>query len=236
MKYAFVDYRISKTEEDSLNKLNISCIRVPKSDRVYEAINGHTDIQIFQSSPLKNEFIINKDIDTNFLSLLIKYNVNYSLSKNELKSSYPDDIILNALSTDNILLHKIKNTDPFILSASINKEIINVNQGYTKCSCAIVSNNAFITSDKSISNSLKSKGYDVLLIPPGDIILEGLDYGFIGGCCGLISESEMIFFGSLEKYIYGDLIKDFLKKHNITPIYLADTKLTDRGSIFVYNF
>ena len=53
---------------------------------------------------------------------------------------------------------------------------------------AVVSNKAIITSDKVIAHEAKKVDLDVLLIPPGDIILPGLDYGFIGGCCGLIEK------------------------------------------------
>ena len=69
------------------------------------------------------------------------------------------------------------------------------------------------------------------MIPSGDISLPGLDYGFIGGTCGLISKNQMAFFGNLENHPYGNHIKNFLLKYDVEPIYLSNGKLIDRGSI-----
>lgn len=235
MKFAFVDYRISDTEIKTLNTLNIKVIKVPKCHNLYNAINGHTDIQIFQTNILKNKFIINKDISIDFINELILSGANYYLSDSEISDKYPDDIILNAVSTDYMLLHNLKYTDKRILENSKGKVLIDTKQGYTRCSCAIVSENAFITSDKNIYKQLKERNFDVLLIPPGDIILEDFDYGFIGGTCGLINKKEMAFFGNLDKYKYGNDIKEFLRKHDVTPVYLNDTKLIDRGGLLVFD-
>lgn len=60
--YAFADYRITDEEIQSLLKLNIEVIKVPKCTQVYEAINGHPDIQL---NILKNnsatQLIVQKD-------------------------------------------------------------------------------------------------------------------------------------------------------------------------------
>ena len=44
--HCFVDYRVSKEELLSLSKLNMNPILIPKCNEVYEAINGHPDIQL----------------------------------------------------------------------------------------------------------------------------------------------------------------------------------------------
>ncbi|EOR19788.1 hypothetical protein A500_20195, partial [Clostridium sartagoforme AAU1] len=75
--------------------------------------------------------------------------------------------------------------------------------------------------------------FDILLLPPGDIILEGLDYGFIGGSGGLISKDKMAFFGNLKSYMYGEKVLNFLNKYGVSPIYLKDGKLQDRGSLLI---
>ncbi|WP_375546342.1 DUF6873 family GME fold protein [Clostridium tertium] len=43
----------------------------------------------------------------------------------------------------------------------------------------------------------------------------------------------MAFYGSLDLYIYGDKVKSFLKKYGVSPIYLMNEKLHDRGSLLV---
>lgn len=44
--HCFVDYRITKEELLSLSKLDLKPILVPKCNDVYDAINGHPDIQL----------------------------------------------------------------------------------------------------------------------------------------------------------------------------------------------
>jgi len=126
----------------------------------------------------------------------------------------------------------INYTDKVLLKEVNNKNLITVKQGYTKCSTVVLSDKAFITSDITISNALSTLGCEVLLLPPGDITLPGLDYGFIGGTCGMLDFNTIVFYGNLDRYPHGATIKTFLEKHNITPIYLDDTPLIDRGSIF----
>ena len=44
--HGFVDYRITNEELVNLSNLNVNPILVPKCNEVYEAINGHPDIQL----------------------------------------------------------------------------------------------------------------------------------------------------------------------------------------------
>ncbi|WP_024614977.1 DUF6873 family GME fold protein [Clostridium sp. Ade.TY] len=229
--YSFVDYRITYEEFSNLVKEGITPIKVPKSNLLYEAINGHVDIQLNILDRKSKLIVVHKDMDSDFLNNLKNLSIDFILSEKSLDSKYPKDIILNALITDNFLMHNIKYTDNTILKNSINKITLNVSQGYTKCSVVNIYDKAFITSDKIIYNTLTNSGYDTLYVPPGDIVLEGLDYGFIGGTCGMIGNNKLAFFGNLNKYKYGKDIIEFLKKHNVIPIFLKDSKLIDRGSI-----
>lgn len=229
--YSFVDYRTTEIEILNLKKQGVQPIKVPKSTLLYDAINGHVDIQLNILDKKTKTIIVHKNIENSFLTELKKNSINFVLSNTSLSNKYPGDIILNALITDNFLMHNLKYTDKNILENCIMKKLLNVTQGYTKCSVLNIYDKAFITSDKIIYNTLKNENYDVLLLPPGDIILEGLDYGFIGGTGGMIGDNKIAFFGNLNRYKYGMQVISFLKKHNITPIYLSDSKLIDRGSI-----
>ena len=90
-----------------------------------------------------------------------------------------------------------------------------------------------ITNDPGIYKTLSNDDFHVLLLPYGDIILEGFEYGFIGGVGGMISHDKLALFGDLNHYSYGKEVLNFLNNHNITPIYLKSGKLIDRGSLFV---
>ena len=228
----FVDYRTTENEINSLKKLNYDVIKIPKDNNLYEAINGHTDIQLNILN--KNTIIINKNINLSFKELLKTKNINFIESNSTLSSKYPSNISLNAYITDNYLVHNLKFTDKKILDYCKNKKTINVNQGYTKCSILPLREKVIITNDTGIYNTLKNEGFDILLLTFGDIELSGFNYGFIGGVGGMISNDSMAFFGSLDNYAFGNEVKKFLYKYDIKPIYLSNTKLIDRGSLLVF--
>lgn len=227
----FIDYRTSDEEINILQNLNINTIKVPRSSLVYPAIDGHVDIQLNILTNSSNHIIVHKNICTDFIETLDSLNISHIQSANSLSDKYPGNISLNALITKTHFIHNTKYTDPNLLSSQSNKKIINVSQGYTKCSVLPISDTAFITSDLGICKSLIHEGFDVLLIPPGDISLPSLDYGFIGGTGGMISSNTLALFGDLNSFKYGDEVKSFLYKHEIEYISLRKGKLIDRGSL-----
>lgn len=229
----FIDYRTSLEEIKQLEKLNLVPIIVPKSNILYEAINGHVDIQLNIINKEERTIIVQKSISEDYIKTLEHNNIKYIFSQKELKNSYPDNIFLNALILKDYFVHNIKYTDENILKNMKNKKIINVKQGYTKCSVLPIRDNAIITSDKGIYNSLKLENIDVLLLPPGDILLPSLNYGFIGGTGGMINENTLALFGELSNYEYGDEVYKFLYKYDVKPVALRKGKLIDRGSLFV---
>lgn len=231
MKYAIVDYRISEEEKSNLKQLGCEVLVCPPSKLLYDAICGHPDVLLHI---IDNENImVHKDMNVEFVKLLKKLGFDVSFSRNNLNSLYPYDVILNAVNLSHLFIHNINYTDPNLLKMTNNKKFINVKQGYTKCSTAIVSEEAIMTSDKNIAKALFKENIDVLLLPPGDILLPGLDYGFIGGCCGLLDDKSLAFYGDLNYYAHGKKVLEFLKKHNIEPIFLRKEKLIDRGSLFI---
>ncbi|WP_315080870.1 DUF6873 family GME fold protein [uncultured Clostridium sp.] len=232
--YCFIDYRSTKEEIDNLQKLNIEPILVPKSNNVYESINGHPDIQMnILKNSSENQIIIHKDIPSEFINLLDKKNIKYILSNSALSNTYPNDIILNSLILDDYFIHNLKYSDNNLLNSQSSKLKINVSQGYTKCSVLPIKNKALITSDVGIYSTLIDYDFDVLLLPPGDILLPNLNYGFIGGTGGLISDNKLAFFGELNHYTWGNEVNKFLYKYDVSPIYLRKGKLIDRGSLLL---
>lgn len=229
MKYFFIDERTSEEESDRLRIFG-NIIKVPKHPSVYESVCGHTDLLINILN--EKELLVHKDINTSFISLLNNLDIKVKLSLSSLEEGYPGNIILNGINLKNYFIHNLKYTDKNLLKEVNGKTLIHVKQGYSKCSTAIVTENAIITSDISIAKKLKELKFDVLLLPPGDIDLPGIDYGFIGGCSGLLDNNVMAFFGSLDNYFYGHEVKNFLKHHKVEAIYLSKGRLIDRGSIF----
>lgn len=230
MKNVIVDYRISDEEKNTLKLLGYETLICPPLKTLYEAVSGHPDmlIHIIDS----NTIIVHREMNEAFVSILKSLGKNIIFSSDSVGSSYPQDIILNAVNLKNFFIHNIKYTDSALLKMVSNKKIFNVKQGYTKCSTAILNDTAVMTSDTGIAYALRKHSIDALLLPPGDILLPGLNYGFIGGCCGLLENNVLAFYGNLKYYKYKDDVLTFLKKHHVEPVFLRDDKLIDRGSLF----
>ena len=81
-----------------------------------------------------------------------------------LSADYPEDIIYNACSTGKYFLHNLKYTAPELLAAAkaARLELIDIPQGYAKCSIAVVSENAIITYDRGIAAAIEATGGKIL--------------------------------------------------------------------------
>lgn len=158
--FCFVDYRISDLEKNTLEKLNLDIIKIPKCDTLYDAINGHVDIQVHILDKESKTILINKNMPVEFKKNLSNLKIKFIESYSDLGKSYPFNIGLNAFSINNYFIHNLKHTDKNLLSFQESKELINVKQGYTKCSCLPISENAFITNDKGLYKSLIKYNFD----------------------------------------------------------------------------
>ncbi|MBQ8999245.1 MAG: hypothetical protein IJ086_11240, partial [Clostridium sp.] len=65
----------------------------------------------------------------------------------------------------------------------------------------------------------------------GHIDLFELNYGFIGGCSGLISDDELAFFGDITSHPDYNKILEFVISKNKKLVCLSSEKLLDLGSI-----
>lgn len=167
---------------------------------------------------------------------------------------YPGDCIFNAACTGKFFIHNTKITDKKLLEEAkkAGMRIIDVKQGYAKCNCLIVDERSIITSDAGIAEKCRkynvsarsatqpsgssdavlheSDTIDCLLINPGNILLEGFEYGFIGGASGRICD-EIIFSGDLSAHPDCARISDFITERGLKIRYFKDYPLTDIGSI-----
>ncbi|MEG3007009.1 MAG: hypothetical protein RR806_06020 [Oscillospiraceae bacterium] len=223
---AFGEEKIKK----SLRDLSIEVIECKGSADIDLSIRNHSDINIHY---LGNGDIICNNKLNELKKILLQKNFNVIDSQKSILSPYPDDISLNYFAINNMIFGNITNIDAGILHYYQNKSysFINVNQGYAKCTTCIVDNNSVITSDIGSAQIYKKCGLDVLLIDSGDIDLQGYDYGFIGGCSGLISKNILAFSGDITKHKNWNKIKAFLSDRNVKYICLTDERLVDIGSI-----
>lgn len=155
---------------------------------------------------------------------------------NNYGRKYPNNIGLNAIILGKTLIGKIDSINPKVIDFCKNRNysFINVNQGYTACSCAVVDENSIITADNSIYNVLTEKGYNVLKIKEGFIKLNGANFGFIGGASAKIGNT-LFFFGSIEKHPDYKKINEFCNNRDVDIISLSNCELTDIGGIRLIN-
>lgn len=147
---------------------------------------------------------------------------------------YPENILLNFLFLNNILYGKLSAIDKNLIDFCEENSIktVNINQGYARCSTLVLNEKALITSDLSIEKALKKDGVEVLLISSGNIILDGYDYGFIGGASGKIDENTVVFLGNITNHPDYRRIENICENHNTSiKIICKDMPLTDIGGI-----
>ncbi|MBE7053339.1 MAG: hypothetical protein E7391_03590 [Ruminococcaceae bacterium] len=187
----------------------------------------HPDIQIAQIDD--DTFVCEPTVFEYYKSVLKDKNI--IMGETYLQSNYPRDIAYNIIRVGNKCLCNLKYTDKKILE-NINCKMININQGYAKCSICQVDDNSVITSDDGIEKVCKENRIDVLKIEKSQIELKPYDYGFIGGASLKLNKDEILFFGDITKHSDYHNIKEFCDKKNIKIKYFDFENLIDFGSGF----
>lgn len=213
-----------------LEELSVKLIDITPHKWLDNAICSHADMLLHHLG--ENRVIIAQK-GACYEKELVKNGFQVSYTAQELENKYPKDILLNAARLGNKLICSKKNIDESLTRycGENNIEIIDVNQGYARCSCCIVNENAVITADSAIYNACQSHNIDALKISAGNIVLKGYNYGFIGGACGLIDKNLMAFCGNIALHPDGEKIAEFLRFHGVDYISLSDGELEDIGGI-----
>ena len=150
-----------------------------------------------------------------------------------LTPKYPYDIAYNVARVGKWYFHNLKYTDRRIRNTWTARHRA-CPRGTGLCQVFDTSRGRqfIITTDRGIERAAAKKGIDVLYVECGDSIrLPGLDRGFIGGACGMISDTVCAINGSVEKLKGSDPIISFLSSRNMTIVQLSDECVTDIGSI-----
>lgn len=232
---AIVDARISIEIENNLKKLGIKIIKTTKCENVGESISYHPDIVI---NPVNHKtLVVAPNVFDYYKDNLKGSGINIIKGEKSLELQYPDDISYNVARLGNLAIHNFKHTDP-VLKYYLEKEgldLLNINQGYSKCSLAILTHKLAITSDVPLYNKLENLGFQVLLIQSGHVELKGEKYGFIGGATGNIDKNRVVFSGSIEYHPDKDRIIEFISRNNISIVCLSKEKVVDIGTIITLN-
>ncbi len=144
---------------------------------------------------------------------------------------YPECTALNCLLCGSTAFANFRNADAAVSAKLSGYVCVNVRQGYTKCSAAVVRSDAIITADETIYRAATDCGIDVLKISEGGIHLCERYHGFIGGACFLIESNTLAFFGELRKHRDYDDIKAFCGNHGVYTLDLCGGALRDIGGV-----
>ena len=229
-KRVVVDYRLQQEARYQLKNLGYTIVDTVKLPVLYNAIDGHADIQLCK---IDNYIIVAPQTYEYYCNILSDANV--IKGSKSLNGTYPYDIPYNCAVLKDYIICNEPYTENTIknIALTANRKILNVPQGYSKCSICLVSGEAIITADKSIYDVCKKNKIDVLKISEGHIELDGMNYGFIGGVGGLINETTLALNGELKTHPDCNDIKAFCKNHNVDIVELKKGPLYDIGSIIL---
>ncbi len=234
VKYALCSELIGEEGIGALNSLGVNVIKVPSNKRINTPVASHPDINCLHYGG--NVFLtidgFNKILSNSIENIIDCEKINNRVVPEAIGGVYPSDVLLNAVVIGDKVICNPKTISAELkrMISSDGKLVVAVNQGYTKCSVAVLNENAIITDDVSIYNSCHNL-MDVLLIKYDNIILKGYGYGFIGGASGKIAQDKLAFFGDVSTHANGNEIKSFCKKHGVECISLFEGNLRDYGGI-----
>lgn len=234
--------KIAIIGDNASNNINVNIddckiISLPFAHHLTPPISHHTDMILFIGFNTlfthKKYYDINKNIIDDIANIL---QLSLCISEEYTVPKYPHDVLFNAVLLGNKLICNKKTVSKHILEHAKQHmcDIINVNQGYTKCSTLVVSDNAIITSDIKIHKEALKHDIGSLLISCKGIELPPYEYGFIGGTSGY-DEKNVYFYGDITKHQDHNAIKEFINSHGKNAVILNSDKLYDVGSIFIYN-
>ena len=208
------------------------------SERAGSALRDYLISRGREIVTIKSEDVVDKGISDHPDIFLCKMGVRddspvFFARKECLGKDYPDDVTFNAACTGKYFIHNLSCTDKNLLAEAkaLGMTLINVRQGYTKCSIVVVDEEAIITYDEGIVKACSPyKDLSVLKVSPGFVRLDGFDTGFIGGASGRVGD-EIIFNGDLFRHPDFLRIVKFIEGRGLRCRWFSDYPLTDIGSI-----
>ncbi len=217
----------------SLISLGYTPLLLPKCQRLQDGVASHSDMLVFFFG---KKYLCTKEYYFQAKDIFEQINaLGYApIFTDEIHGKdYPSDVLFNALPLGKHIygLSSALSKDLTNLANMNGMEIVNVRQGYTKCSVCKVSENAIITADTGIAKAAQEREADVLKISAGHVRLDGYDCGFIGGASGA-DEKSVFFCGDILSHPDGEAIIDFCAKHGKACISLSNEPLFDVGTLF----
>lgn len=228
---AVVDSRMSAECRRTLETYGYTVIPLPPSPFLASPVAAHPDMLMFIGNA---RLICEKryfDDNAETVERIAKIGgLKIDTTDEKASPEYPHDVIFNAAPIGDKLICRRKSVSKKIADMYEAENIVNVRQGYAKCSCLTVGDSGIITADPSIAKSAAAAGLDVLLLKEQGVSLNGYDCGFIGGASG--DDGRHIFFcGCLDRHPESRAIVEFCHLHGRETVSLSKEELYDYGSL-----
>lgn len=236
-KYVIIDSKLRKIEREYLKSLGYKLIEIKPNLNLYDEISSHVDIFCCN---IEDKLVLEK----NLYNLLKGSNFSFKnkeviCGEKEVQEKYPLDVLYNVCTIGKNVVHNFRYTDKKIQDVITKEKLnrININQGYTNCSIAVIDESSVIVTDKKIALELAKHNIEVLLVENinGIKLLKNCGRysamtGFIGGCMSRV-EDKIIVFGDLCKIDKSCKIRDFIRKKNLEIIDFKGYDVIDYGGI-----
>lgn len=241
-KKCIIDFRMRKIEKDFIKSMGYELIQTTYDFDMYDEIASHVDIYYVKVG------------ETVFCSPN-RYieNMGFVKGTNLLGSKYPEDVKYNLCIMGKKAIHNFKYTDDIVKAYVVKSgyELIDVMQGYTKCSVSVLSNNACITSDIEIAKKLLEHEVDCTYVKETEIKLlkrtnhlfnaqEKLNFeysnmaGFIGGALVKLGDT-VILFGDKANLLNGRKIEQKILSLGLKFKDFKGFEIVDYGGIVEVN-
>ena len=220
---------------EGLRALGFDIEILPPYKRLGRGVDTHADLMIF---PLEDRIFTYRELLEDMSALMDKLrHRGYTVVGIDKPPSerYPGDIALNLLTVGRYVFCNRKYASAEVLSYAESRgyTVVNVNQGYARCTACPVGDSGLISADPSMLSAAYNNGIKTLSVSVGSVKLEGYDYGFIGGACGAFGDS-LYFAGDLYAHPNCEEIESFCTSLGVKAVSLSDEPLTDVGSIFFF--
>lgn len=151
----------------------------------------------------------------------------------KLDMHYPLDCAYNVLPLGESLFCLESAADGVLLEAArgMGYEIVDIKQGYAKCSVCPIREDAAISADVSFIRAARRRGIDVLQITNDTVVLPGYKNGFFGGGAYMADEHTLVIAGDVGLHPDGARIREFAAKYSIEVVCDRNGRVTDFGSL-----
>jgi hypothetical protein len=214
----------------ALDVLGIQVIEIKPCQSLSKPVSSHADMLMHH---LGGDQIVVANGEEYLSTQLNQYGFTVTLSNKCILDYYPNDVALNAARVGSKQIANVAALDKTIIQHCEKNQIqlISAKQGYAKCSVVVINEQSIITADQSIAEAAGAAGIDVLRITPGYVDLDGYDYGFLGGACGMIGKNVLAFTGRIQEHPDYGKIKSYCNNRRVDLISLTDSALMDIGGI-----